>query len=271
MRARASFKGHAIHQMLIPFPLAFLVGAFLFDVAGVALGRPALWGTAAHLAIAGVVAALLAAVPGVLDFLGSIPPRSSGKARGVKHAAANLAATALFAAAWWLRGDAGTEPGAAVLGAEAVGALLLGMGGWMGGTLVARNQIGVDHRYARAGKWQERRIDVGGEVEGDASVAVARRGDLEIDQMMLLHAGDRRIVLARTEDGYAAFDDRCSHKGASLADGVLICGTVQCPWHGSQFDVTTGATRAGPADQAIRAYPVEIRGDEVRVVLGGAT
>ena len=31
------------------------------------------------------------------------------------------------------------------------------------------------------------------------------------------------------EKGYVAFSDYCTHKGASLADGALICGTVQCP------------------------------------------
>jgi nitrite reductase/ring-hydroxylating ferredoxin subunit/uncharacterized membrane protein len=265
MRAKASFKGHAIHQMLIPFPLAFLAGAFLFDIAGVVLDRPALWETAAHLAIAGVAAALVAAVPGLVDLLWSVPPRSSGKARGLKHAAANLSATALFAAAWWLRGDVALPPGTTVLGAEALGTLLLGVGGWMGGTLVARNQIGVDHRYARAGKWTERTI--GADAGAGTAVAVARKDELDVDQMMLLHFDGRRIVLARTEEGYAAFDDRCPHSGASLADGVLICGTVQCPWHGSQFDVRSGARRAGPAEEGIRVYAVEVQGDDLRVVL----
>ena len=69
--------------------------------------------------------------------------------------------------------------------------------------------------------------------------------------MKLAPLGDRRIVLARTEQGYVAFDDRCSHKGGPLSDGVLICGTVQCPWHGSQFDVHTGGVKAGPASEPI--------------------
>jgi nitrite reductase/ring-hydroxylating ferredoxin subunit len=90
--------------------------------------------------------------------------------------------------------------------------------------------------------------------------------ELEIDQMKLLHVDGQRIVLARTEEGYVAFDDHCTHRGASLADGSMICGTVQCPWHGSQFDVRTGSVRAGPAEEGIGTHRVEESGGEVRLV-----
>ena len=78
-----------------------------------------------------------------------------------------------------------------------------------------------------------------------------------------MRIGSRRVVLARTEQGYVAFDDRCTHKGGPLSDGVLACSTVQCPWHGSQFDVRTGAVKHGPAEQRIATYPVEERGGRV--------
>jgi nitrite reductase/ring-hydroxylating ferredoxin subunit len=66
----------------------------------------------------------------------------------------------------------------------------------------------------------------------------------------------KRIVLGRTETGYTAFTDRCTHRGGSLADGAMICGTVQCPWHGSQFDAHSGAVKAGPAKKEIEVYTV---------------
>jgi nitrite reductase/ring-hydroxylating ferredoxin subunit/uncharacterized membrane protein len=263
MRSTASFRGHAIHPALIPFPLAFLTGAFAFDVGGVLLGWPAGWTTGAHLAVAGIVMALLAAVPGSIDYRYTVPPRSTGKKRATRHAAVNLTAVALFALARWLRGDAAVEPGPMLLLAEAAGAGLLMVGGWMGGTLVNRNQIGVDHRYAGAGKWKEARVE---DRPGEALV-VARTDELQVDQMKLVRVGKRRIVLGRTEDGYVAFDDHCTHRGGSLAGGTMICGTVQCPWHGSQFDVRTGAVRAGPADDGIPVYRVEESGSEVRLVL----
>jgi nitrite reductase/ring-hydroxylating ferredoxin subunit len=158
-----------------------------------------------------------------------------------------------------MRGSLDAMPGAIELVLEALGAALLGAGGWMGGVLVNRNQIGVDHRYAGAGKWREESVDM----SPGKPIAVARSDELRVDQMKLIRAGDRRIVLARTEQGYAAFDDHCTHRGGSLAGGVLMCGTVQCPWHGSQFDARTGEVRAGPAKERIATYRVAQRDGEV--------
>jgi nitrite reductase/ring-hydroxylating ferredoxin subunit len=87
--------------------------------------------------------------------------------------------------------------------------------------------------------------------------------DLRVDQMKLIRVGSRRIVLARIESGYVAFDDRCTHRGGPLSDGVLACGTVQCPWHGSQFDVRSGAVAHGPAEEGIATYAVEERDGRV--------
>jgi len=167
----------------------------------------------------------------------------------------------MFALARWLRGDAASQPDAVVLGVETLGAAALFFGGWLGGTLVSRNQISVDHRYANAGKWLEETVPP---PSGDGPVTVGVAG-LGVDQMRLVHVGDRRMVIARTEKGYAAFDDRCTHRGASLAGGVMICGTVQCPWHGSQFDVATGEVKAGPAKENISAYRVQADNGTLRI------
>ncbi|MGE0157764.1 MAG: DUF2231 domain-containing protein [Gemmatimonadales bacterium] len=263
MRTIASFKGHSIHQVLIPFPIAFLYGAVIFDVLGVTLDRPGLWTTGGHLAVAGIIGALIAAGPGLADYLYSVPPRSSAKQRATKHLAVNLTGVALVAVAAWIRPDAAVPPATLTLALEVAAVALITVGGWLGGTLVSRNQIGVDHRYARAGKWQEASLTPS---DGD-SIEVARSDELEVDQMKLVHIDDVRVVVARTEDGWAAFEDRCTHRGASLADGVMICGTVQCPWHGSQFDVRTGAVKAGPAEQTISIYEVEEVGGSVRLMI----
>jgi nitrite reductase/ring-hydroxylating ferredoxin subunit len=215
------------------------------------------------LAVAGVLTALVAAVPGFIDYFRTVPPKSSGRERATRHMLLNLATVALFAVAVWLRKSSAAPPTTLTLALEAVGAAMLTVAGAMGGTLVTRNQISVDHRYARAGRWSEETL----ERLGGSTVLAARSGELEVDQMKLLHIDGKRVVLARSEDGYAAFDDGCTHKGGSLAGGAMICGTVQCPWHGSQFDVQTGRVRAGPAKEGIKTYRVEERDGEVRVLL----
>jgi nitrite reductase/ring-hydroxylating ferredoxin subunit/uncharacterized membrane protein len=263
MRSKASFRGHPIHPALIPFPFAFLTGAFLFDAAGRLADRASWWTTGGHLAAAGIVTALIAAVPGFIDYLYTVPPRSTGKRRATRHMVVNLAAVFLVGVAWIMRRGMIGGPDAWILGLELAALVLLTAGGWMGGVLVNRNQIGVDHRYAGAGKWKEQRVDA----RATGPVAVAKADELDVDQMKLLRVGDRRIVLARTEQGYVAFDDRCPHRGGSLAGGSLMCGTVQCPWHGSQFEVKTGAVKAGPADQGIATHRIETRGGEIFLAL----
>ena len=81
MRSKASYQGHPIHPALIPFPFAFLYGAFLFDVAGRLAEWPGWWTTGSYLSLVGVVAALIAAVPGFIDYFNTVPPKSSGKRR----------------------------------------------------------------------------------------------------------------------------------------------------------------------------------------------
>lgn len=58
-----------------------MTGAFVFDIAGVFMNAAALWTTGAHLALAGVVTGVIAAIPGLVDFIYTVPPNSSGKKR----------------------------------------------------------------------------------------------------------------------------------------------------------------------------------------------
>jgi nitrite reductase/ring-hydroxylating ferredoxin subunit/uncharacterized membrane protein len=262
MRSKASVRGHPIHPALIPFPFAFLYGAFVFDLAGRLASRPAWWTTGGYLGLLGIGAALVAAVPGFVDYIVTVPPKSSGKQRATRHMLANLTAVALFAVAWAIRGHPQAMPGTGSVVLEAIGLGLLTVGGWLGGVLVNRNQIGVDHRYAQAGKWNEEWI----RLRADQSVLVARSDELQPDQMKLIHLAGRRIVVARTPSGYVAFDDRCTHKGGSLAGGVMIGGVVQCPWHGSQFDCRSGSLKAGPAREPIATYKVVEANGQVRLM-----
>jgi nitrite reductase/ring-hydroxylating ferredoxin subunit/uncharacterized membrane protein len=254
MRSRAQFKAHPIHPALIPFPIAFLTGALLFDVLAYGAEHQAFGTTAAYLALAGIAAGLAAAIPGAIDYFQTVPPDSSAKARATRHAAGNLAALAAFAAAFAFR-TAGWQPTSLTLLVELAGGAALAYAGYLGGTLVTRNLISVDHRYAQAGKWQEARHSG----RPGVPLVVGRLDDLKENQMKLLHVNGRRIVLGRTGSGYHAFEDRCTHRGGSLAGGVLVCGTVQCLWHGSQFDVATGGVRCGPAKAPIATFAVEER------------
>jgi nitrite reductase/ring-hydroxylating ferredoxin subunit/uncharacterized membrane protein len=263
MRSKAHFKSHPIHPMLVAFPVAFLVAAPLLDLAGLLGGWPSAWTAGAYASVAVVVTGLTAAVPGLIDYLYVIPPDSSAKRRGTYHMLVNVTALALVAAGYYFRDWDTLKPQPLAVVLEFLGLGFMTVGGWLGGTLVYRNQIGVDHRYAKAGKWRETTA------EGKPGEAVAIEGanELEVGQMMLVRTPDRRIVVARTDDGYVAFDDHCTHRGGTLAGGTLACGIVCCPWHGSQFNTRDGSVVAGPAKERIATHDVKESGKAVRLVL----
>jgi nitrite reductase/ring-hydroxylating ferredoxin subunit/uncharacterized membrane protein len=261
MKSKAHLKSHPLHPILVAFPIAFFIGALIFDLLSIISDNNNFWQTGYYLAIAGIISAVVAAVPGAIDYFFTVPPKSSAKKRGTKHALINLTNVALFAFAVYYRGTNGADT-TIVLAIEITGVILLSIAGWMGGTLVHRNQIGIDHRYANAGKWNEEYIDAENE-----RIEVASTDELKLNAMKLVHVNKQRIAIGRTEKGYVAFSDHCTHRGGSLADGALICGTVQCPWHGSQFDVETGTVKAGPAKEKIITYKVEEKDGKIFLLL----
>ena len=261
MKSKAHFKGHPLHPILVSFPIAFFIGTLIFDALGLVYGRNDFYTTAMYLEIAGIGFALLAAVPGIIDYFFVIPPKSSAKKRGATHGLINITMVIIFSVALLLR-QKEEVPFMIIIGLEIAGVILLSIAGWLGGTLVFRNQIGVDIRYADAGKWKEEYIN---NVDGEINVAYV--DELKVNQMKLIHIRGKRIVVCRTEKGYAAFDDHCTHRGGSLAGGAMICGTVQCPWHGSQFDVYSGNIMAGPAKTSISVYPVKETNGMVCLIL----
>lgn len=262
MRSRAHIKAHPIHPALIPFPFAFLWGAAIFDLLHVVSGRGAFTITAAHLTVAGLIAGLLAAVPGAIDYMYAVPPQSSGKQRATRHAIGNITALALFFTSWILREPDGRMVAATLL-LEVLGAGIMAWAGLLGGELVVRNMISVDHRYADKGKWKEETLTG----KPGEEITVASADELEAGHMKLLHVNGQRIALAKTAGGYCAFQDRCTHRGASLAGGVLVGEIVHCLWHGSQFNVSTGQVECGPAKEKIKLFQTRSSGAKITLVV----
>lgn len=80
--------------------------------------------------------------------------------------------------------------------------------------------------------------------------------------------GDVRVCVAKVNGACYAIGDVCTHAEGYLSDGELIGVTVECPLHGAQFDVTTGAVKQMPATEPVATYPVKIEDDELYVDLG---
>jgi len=85
----------------------------------------------------------------------------------------------------------------------------------------------------------------------------------------------RRVVVERIEialvnlDGELfAVDDVCTHAYASLSEGALVGGELECPLHGGCFDVRTGAAKGGIVTEDLRRFAVRIEGGDVLISLG---
>jgi 3-phenylpropionate/trans-cinnamate dioxygenase ferredoxin component len=76
------------------------------------------------------------------------------------------------------------------------------------------------------------------------------------------------IVLFKSAGRIFATDQFCTHEDAPLADAwVHDDCSIECPWHGARFDLSTGAALSAPAIRPLRTHPVMIEGDEIYVML----
>jgi uncharacterized membrane protein len=139
MSTTASLKGHPIHAMLVPLPIGLWIFALVADVMTHLRGGQG-WRTVAFYCIGGgVVGALLAAIPGLID-LATMGP---GKSRriGIWHMAANLLAVLVFGVNFLMR--YGNADHSGMLRLTAVGIVLISISGWLGGEMVYKGGVGV--------------------------------------------------------------------------------------------------------------------------------
>lgn len=143
MESRVKFAGHAVHPMLIVFPLGLLTTAVVFDIIYLVSGN-ARWTLASYYMVgAGVVGGIAAAVFGWLDWLG-IPGGTRAKRIGLWHGVGNVAVLTLFALSWVLRRENPEVPPTGAIVAGLLGVVLAAITSWLGGELVDRLGVGVD-------------------------------------------------------------------------------------------------------------------------------
>ena len=143
MESRAKFLGHAIHPILIVFPLGLLATGVVFDVIYLIWGNPEMANVAYWMFAVGIVGGLIAAPFGLIDWL-AIPSGTRAKTIGAMHGLSNVVALLLFASSWWFRNDLPERPETLASILSFLGAGVAGLGGWLGGELVERLGVGVD-------------------------------------------------------------------------------------------------------------------------------
>src|SRR5690606_11669278 len=102
MESRAKFMGHAIHPILIVFPLGLLATAVIFDIIYRIWGDPTMATVSFWMMGAGIIGALVAAPFGTIDWL-AIPSGTRAKTIGAMHGLSNVAALLFFVGSFWMR------------------------------------------------------------------------------------------------------------------------------------------------------------------------
>ena len=142
MESRAKFLGHAVHPILIVFPLGLLATAVVFDVIYLIWGSADMASVAYWMMAAGIVGGLIAAPFGLIDWL-AIPNGTRAKTIGLMHGLSNFVALLLFIASWAMRYNFPERPDTLASVFSFLGFAMAGLGGWLGGELVERLGVGV--------------------------------------------------------------------------------------------------------------------------------
>jgi uncharacterized membrane protein len=140
--------------MLVVLPLGLWVAALVFDVIYAVTGQPAMRIAAFWNVGAGVVGALLAAIPGFVDWL-SLTGRAARL--GTYHMLLNLGAVAIFAVNWLVRTRVGGDSSLPLI-LSIVGVIGVGIAGWLGGELVYAHRVGVEEEEDRRTAARQRRV-----------------------------------------------------------------------------------------------------------------
>ena len=245
--------GHPLHPVITDVPIGAWTMTELLDILSAARGGDEGLDRAADVSLgAGVVAAVGAAVPGLVEW------RDVGGAHrrlGMAHALVNVGGLTLQLASLGLRmGGNGRSRGAART-LSMGGYLLSAFAAYIAGELVYNLGQAVNRNA-----WVD-----GPEKYTDA----AALDDLKEGEMVKAEVEGRPIVLVKDGDQIHCFEGTCTHYGGPLWEGELKDGVVVCPWHGSHFDITDGTVVHGPATAPVPTYSVRKREGRVQVRLEG--
>ena len=96
-------------------------------------------------------------------------------------------------------------------------------------------------------------------------VKVASTSEIPTDKMKVVQYKGKALCLANVTGTYYAIQNICTHMGGPLAQGKLEGQVVECPWHGSRFDLATGEVKRGPARIAEPVFEVKVEGGTVLI------
>ncbi len=227
--------GHPLHAASTDLPIGMLALVIVFDL----IGQP----VAADVAlVAGILFALASSLSGLADYSDT---DGNARVRATVHSALMILALVLYVVSLVLRAGAPADRTVpAVL--SVVAFVVLSAGAWVGGDVVyALGNMVSRHAFRGAGaKWLPLDLDPGVELPDGTPVKAK--------------LGINALVLVRQGATIHALHDTCAHAGGPLNQGAVVDGCIECPWHGSRFELATGYARRGPTVYDQPRYEVRI-------------
>lgn len=259
--------GHPLHPILVHLPIGLFLLSFVFDVAGMIFGggMDAFLRPAFYTMVLGILGALLAAVPGLVDY-SDIRRDHPARPIATRHMLLNFAAVAIYIGNAAVRCSHWNQPRLGVLPfvLSLLGVAILSYSGYLGGVMVYDDGIAVG-RHRRRGKTPTETI-VPTDPQRDGFVTVIDETQLDDRQTLRAQVNGVVMTIAKVDGQVYAFQDFCTHRFGPLSEGCFEAnGQIKCPWHGSCFDMRSGKVTQGPAKEDIRAFDVIVRDGKVMV------
>jgi len=240
--------GHSLHTAITDVPIGALTVALLFDflnmraAADIALGL-------------GILAMLGAALAGVADY---VDTDDDARVAATVHSTLMVIALFVFVISLVVRLANADGDRTLAIALSVVGYLILALGAWVGGEVVLGLGNMVNRhawRFGTRSNWVK--LDL---TEIPENTPTPGR------------AGAQNLVVVRQGERVYALHAQCAHANGPLAEGRIVDGCIECPWHNSRYDLATGHRKQGPStfDQPVYdVRPAQGGGWEVRRVIPG--
>jgi uncharacterized membrane protein/nitrite reductase/ring-hydroxylating ferredoxin subunit len=258
---------HPLHPLLVHFPIGLFIVSLLLDLASLVFrSTPNLVRDAFYAMLLGIITALIAAVPGFVDYT-DIRSDHPGKRNATAHLTLNLIVVALYGINLGVRSSSlnelQTPVGSLVL--SLIGIVLLSASGYLGGRLVYADGIGVG-RHKRRTPTPVSTLHFTAPENGEVVFAPIPEAErLGEKETLRVEINGEVITIAKIENNLYAFQEFCTHRFGPLSEGDFDGFNVQCPWHNSCFDVRTGEVSNGPAKVNLKTFRVETRDGNIYV------
>ena len=215
--------GHSLHAVLTDVPIGVFTLAVVFDIFNVRGAADAAIGF-------GLLTMAAAAVAGLADYSDiDDEPRMVATV----HATLMVLALVVYLVSFWLRLSDSAGDRLVAIVVSFIGYGLVAAGGFVGGELVySLGNMVNRHAWRFFGKPKWTKLDV---TEIPYGVPTAAK------------AGPQTLLVVRNGETVYALHAQCAHAGGPLAEGKIVDGCIECPWHFSRYRLSDGKRVQGPS------------------------